>query len=257
MSIEITKNIVLANIKVNPYQARVNFDELKIQELANSILQSGLHYPITTVFYDNSYILIDGERRLRAFKYLYENVSKDYSRIPCLVKDLSSEDDIEDFLIINSLITNEQRENLSILERSIFYAKLVGKGKRYKTNREFAKLISKNESDISKMIKIAKASFHPRIFEISKNSKGNIKIFENLMKLKDHNKQLRLYEGYINGEISMKDLIEECKGKANHSVPSFIPNVYKDLYLNLSKENKKSLKKEVDLFIKDYLEKFC
>lgn len=56
-------------IKPNPYQPRKTFNQEALQELSESIKEHGLLQPI--VVYDNGdgdYVLIAGERRLRASK---------------------------------------------------------------------------------------------------------------------------------------------------------------------------------------------
>ena len=60
--------VAIDSIKPNPYQPRKNFDESSLQELANSIKESGLLQPIVVKESVDGYVLIAGERRLRASK---------------------------------------------------------------------------------------------------------------------------------------------------------------------------------------------
>ena len=62
--------ISIDDIKLNPNQPRTNFDQKAIEELASSIKELGLIQPITIQKNNDSYELISGERRLRAFKFL-------------------------------------------------------------------------------------------------------------------------------------------------------------------------------------------
>ena len=59
----------LNELRPNPYQPRKTFEEVSLQELANSIEQSGVFQPIivrrSTV---KGYEIIAGERRFRASK---------------------------------------------------------------------------------------------------------------------------------------------------------------------------------------------
>lgn len=73
------RNIAIKEIKLSPFQTRRNFDDDKIKSLANSIKQTGLIHPIIvlqqTIKLDDDntkieFILIAGERRLRACKLL-------------------------------------------------------------------------------------------------------------------------------------------------------------------------------------------
>ena len=72
--------ILIDNIKLNPNQPRTNFDQKAIEELASSIKELGLIQPITIQKNNDSYELISGERRLRAFKFLNLNEIPAYVR---------------------------------------------------------------------------------------------------------------------------------------------------------------------------------
>ncbi|MBU1642070.1 ParB/RepB/Spo0J family partition protein, partial [bacterium] len=58
----------LSQIRPNPYQPRKHFDEHSLAELADSIRTHGLIQPIVVVEDIDGYILVAGERRLRASK---------------------------------------------------------------------------------------------------------------------------------------------------------------------------------------------
>lgn len=55
-------------IEPNPYQPRKIFNEEKLNELSESIKQHGLLQPIVVLNDDGKYILVAGERRLKASK---------------------------------------------------------------------------------------------------------------------------------------------------------------------------------------------
>ena len=58
--------INLSDIIPNPTQPRTEFDEVALEELADSIRQLGLIQPITVKQEGDKYIIISGERRWRA-----------------------------------------------------------------------------------------------------------------------------------------------------------------------------------------------
>ena len=61
--------IPLAEIEVNPWQPRMEFDEEQLKELAESLKIHGLIQPLTVRRLNaTSYQLIAGERRMRASK---------------------------------------------------------------------------------------------------------------------------------------------------------------------------------------------
>ena len=62
------------------------YKEESIKELARSIQTVGLILPIVAIKEDSGYRVIDGNRRLMAYRYLYEEKGiKKYEKIPCVV----------------------------------------------------------------------------------------------------------------------------------------------------------------------------
>jgi len=100
----------------NPFQPRRIFEEEAISGLAESIRQNGLLQPISVCRSGNMYILIAGERRLRAFKLL------GYPQIPALVLKHSEEQSA--YL---GLIENLQREDLNCFETARSIKDLLSK----------------------------------------------------------------------------------------------------------------------------------
>ena len=95
----------------SPYQTRKAFNESKLKELAESIVQNGVLQPIVvrkiqTPGSGFDYELIVGERRLRASKIAGKTV------IPAVVRQ-ADDSDVKTF----NLIENLQREDLNIIER--------------------------------------------------------------------------------------------------------------------------------------------
>src|SRR6476659_8424082 len=60
------REIDIANIRPNPNQPRVQFDEAALDELAESIRQRGVLQPILLKPAGDNYLIIAGERRWRA-----------------------------------------------------------------------------------------------------------------------------------------------------------------------------------------------
>ena len=58
----------IISIKPNPNQPRHDFDETAMEELTASIKEKGVLTPITVQKVNNQFILVAGERRLRASK---------------------------------------------------------------------------------------------------------------------------------------------------------------------------------------------
>ncbi len=109
--------IPVDKIVLNPYQTRTQFDFEKIQSLANSIKATGLLSPIIVVQKDDHYVLIAGERRLRAVKLLNQ------TEILAFVKPDQSLSEEEKVLI--TATENLQREDLSPIELAYTYKSLM------------------------------------------------------------------------------------------------------------------------------------
>lgn len=97
--------IEISKITPNPFQPRKTFDEIALNELANSIKEHGLIQPIIVLKKNDSFILVAGERRLRATQILGKE------NILAFVSD-SDESKLREL----ALIENIQRENLNPIE---------------------------------------------------------------------------------------------------------------------------------------------
>jgi ParB family chromosome partitioning protein len=112
-------------IRPNPFQPRREFDQARLQELAESIRMYGLLQPLTVTrqeipLEDGSirveYELIAGERRLRASKLA------GIKQLPVIIRTGEESDQIKFELAI---IENLQREDLNPIERAIAFQRLV------------------------------------------------------------------------------------------------------------------------------------
>jgi len=127
------KMIPVDKIRPNPFQPRETFDKEKLEELAESIKESGLLQPILVRKDGDTYEIIAGERRWRAA------VLAGLKEIPAIIKE-PRPDDIEAMEL--SLIENWHRQNLNSVETERFIYKLWENGKktgRYKSISDMAK----------------------------------------------------------------------------------------------------------------------
>jgi ParB family chromosome partitioning protein len=133
--------INITDIVPNPYQPRKEFSEESIDELAASIKKHGLLQPVVVIKQDDKYILVAGERRLRAFKKL----GKD--KIKAIITDYTKED-----LREYALIENIQREDLNPIEIALsLYALIEEHGY---THEELAKNLGKSRTYITNMLRV-------------------------------------------------------------------------------------------------------
>lgn len=103
----LVKNLKITEIEPNKEQARKNFDEEKLNELAESIKKYGVLQPIIVTKKNNYYEIVAGERRWRA------SIIAGLDKIPAIIKENNKKDNAK-----ISLIENMQRENLNSIEKA-------------------------------------------------------------------------------------------------------------------------------------------
>jgi len=135
------EEIEVSKIKPNPFQPRREFNEEAISELANSIKKYGLLQPVVLIKDNDEYILVAGERRLRATKFLGQNLIK------AIVVDYSK-NDLREY----ALIENIQREDLNPIEVAYSLQSLIEE--HGYTHEELANTISKSRSYVTNLLRI-------------------------------------------------------------------------------------------------------
>ena len=133
--------IPLEKIFRDEEQPRKEFDQEKINELAQSIKKNGLIQPLILSKRDNeTYTLVAGERRWRAAQ------KAELKILPSL---LLPEDLDKDEI---SLIENIQREDLKISEEALAYQKLINKNNY--THESLSQIVGKSRSHITNLLRI-------------------------------------------------------------------------------------------------------
>ena len=141
---DVLREIRIEKIVPNKYQPRREFTEDKIKELAESIKQNGLLHSITVRDIGNGfYVLIAGERRLRALKYL------EYPTTKAIVKELTNEQ-----MATLALIENIQREELTPIEEAYAYQELLSINNL--TQDELAKSLGKTQATVANKLRLLK-----------------------------------------------------------------------------------------------------
>lgn len=133
--------IPLKEIRVNPYQPRITFDEDKLKELSSSIEEHGVFTPILVKKAIKGYELIAGERRVRAARMA------GLIDIPAMIVDFTDEQMME-----IALLENIQRENLSVIEEAKGYASLIER-LQY-TQEQLAKRVGKSREHIANTMRL-------------------------------------------------------------------------------------------------------
>jgi ParB family chromosome partitioning protein len=137
--------IPINRILANPQQPRQVFDHQALQELADSIKENGLLHPILVEDAGDHYILIDGERRLRAHR-LAGLVDIEANVRPGLNGTGKEE------RRILALVANVQRVDLNPIEEGRTYIELKGSGW---SNAKIAHRAGKSTTHIANRINLA------------------------------------------------------------------------------------------------------
>lgn len=133
------KMIPVSEIRSNPYQPRLHFDQAALEELAESIKEHGVFEPIIVKKSIKGYELVAGERRTKASKLA------GMETIPAIVKDFNDQEMME-----IALLENIQRENLSPIEEAKAYKNFMIKMDM--TQEEIAKRFGKSRSHITNLL---------------------------------------------------------------------------------------------------------
>ncbi|MDA3047459.1 ParB/RepB/Spo0J family partition protein [Campylobacter sp. JMF_08 NE1] len=189
-------------ISPNPYQPRLNFNEEALCELSESILRHGLIQPIVVIEKNGAYVLIAGERRLRATKLA------GLSKIKAVVADLGSQNMRE-----LALIENIQRENLNPIELAKSYRELI---EEYKiTQEELADIIKKSRTQITNTMRLLNLSAPLQdALRTEKISQGHAKVIVGL----SEDEQILVLNTITGQKLSVReteDLIKKLKSKEN------------------------------------------
>jgi ParB family chromosome partitioning protein len=102
-------------IEPSNFQPRTNFDEEKLEQLAQSIRANGIIQPLLVRKTSaGKYQLVAGERRWRASQ------RAGLQRVPCVVREIP-----EDKMLELALIENIQRQELNAIEEAQAYKRLI------------------------------------------------------------------------------------------------------------------------------------
>jgi ParB family chromosome partitioning protein len=200
----ITQEVSVNKIKVNPSQPREDFDVEKLNELADSIRQNGLIQPITVTKDGEDFILISGERRLRAVKLIGQE------KIPAYIFEKSFEDNTNENLLELALIENIQREDLNPMELSDSYRRLSDEYNL--TQEQIADKVSKQRSTVANFLRLQKLPVEIKV-SLRRNeiTEAHARM---LLRVDNLDDQLILWKRIINENISVKNLEEITKSSA-------------------------------------------
>ena len=230
--------IDINKIEVNPFQPRVDFDELKLKELADSIITQGVIQPVTVRKLGfEKYQLIAGERRLRASEMA------GIERIPAFIRVANDEQMLE-----MALIENIHRQDLNAVEVAISYARLIDECKL--TQEKLSNRLGKSRSSITNFLRLLKLP--PELQIALRDDVISMGHARALITVKDEETQIKILKKVITQGLNVRqveEIVREMNAsggkKTKTSSKSSLPEKYKQTpaELSLKFSSKVSLKR--------------
>ena len=133
--------IGVEEIVPNPFQPRIRFSEVELDELADSIRQHGVMQPVIVRQNSGGYELIAGERRWRASQ------RSGLTDLPAIVRNLDDQQ-----VAALALIENIQREQLTAIEQARALARMRDQFSMDQT--ALAAMISSSRSNVANLLRL-------------------------------------------------------------------------------------------------------
>jgi ParB family transcriptional regulator, chromosome partitioning protein len=190
-------HISLNDIETNPYQPRTEFDQVALNELADSIRVQGLIQPITVRKNENKYQLISGERRFRASKLA------GLTEIPAYIRTADNQQMLE-----MALIENIQRENLNAIEVALSFQQMIDECNL--KAEQLGERVGKNRTTVSNYLRLLKL---PPVIQASiRDGKISMGHARALISVEETDKQLFIHQEIIDKGLSVRKVEELVRG---------------------------------------------
>lgn len=233
----------------NPFQPRREFDESKLQELADSIRMYGVLQPLTVTrkevqredgtFY-TEYELIAGERRLRASKIA--NVVQ----VPVIIRD---GEDTEQEKLELAIIENLQREDLNAVDRALAFKQLAEQFEL--SHAEVAKKVGRSREYVSNSIRLLALPEH--MLESLKRAEMMEGHARTLLMLTDRpEEQEVVFKEILLKKLSVREVERIVRKIATDKVRKRTPGDFDDELIEMEKRFTETLGTRVQIQKTDY-----
>jgi ParB family chromosome partitioning protein len=193
--------IPLDQLEANPFQPRLDFDPVELEELASSIKVHGVIQPITVrkMGYDK-YQLISGERRTRA------SILAGLEKIPAYIRVANDQDMLE-----MALIENIQRSDLNAIEVAMSYRRLLEECSL--KHDELGDRVGKDRSTVNNYLRLLRLPDEIQAgIKTGKISMGHARAMINMDDVAD---QLELFHQIMEENLSVRAVETLVKDKKN------------------------------------------
>lgn len=190
--IEVDVNQIVAN----PQQPRHQFDDEKLESLAQSIKMHGIIQPLIVSKKGNLYELIAGERRFQASQRI------GLKKVPVIIREASELQKLE-----LAIIENIQRHDLNAIEEGKAYQKLADDFQF--SQEEVALKMGKSRSLVANKMRLLSLPVEIQKGLIDgKITEGHAKA---ILSLDNPEKQRALYELILKGNLTVRQVEEKTK----------------------------------------------
>ncbi len=218
--------ISIAEIEVNPYQPRTDFEQEALHELADSIQIQGLIQPITVRKVDNNrYQLISGERRLRAATLA------GLVEIPAYIRLANDQQMLE-----MALIENIQRENLNAIEIALSFQRMIEECSL--KQEELGERVSKNRSTVTNYLRLLKLP--PTIQAAIRDQKIAMGHARAIINIDNVDQQLFVLNEILKNDLSVRkveDIVRELQLPKKHKQTQENTKPTNDIYFKKIADN--------------------
>jgi ParB family chromosome partitioning protein len=135
------EEVLVADVRPNPFQPRAHFDEEALASLAESIREVGVLQPILIRPVEGGYELVAGERRWRAARRV------GLQTVPAMVRDTDDASALE-----HALVENLHRSDLNVLEEAAAYQQLIEDFQL--THEEVAARVGRSRAAVSNTMRL-------------------------------------------------------------------------------------------------------
>ena len=195
--------IDINDIKPNASQPRKNFDEDKLEELAESIDQHGLIQPLVLRAAGQGYEIVAGERRWRAARMI------GLKELPCIVRELTDEENM-----LMAIIENMQREDLNPIEEAEGLKQMIDTYGL--TQEQVSRGVGKSRPYITNSLRLLKLP--PKIRYLTADGSLSMGHARALAAVKDEKRQIELAERVVSEGLSVRQIEKLAQESGKTSV---------------------------------------
>ena len=184
-----TTHIDIRKIEPNRNQPRQYFDDVALEELADSIRTYGVIQPLILKDCGGYYSIIAGERRFRAARLA------NLETVPAIIKDYT---ELE--ILQVALIENIQRQDLTPIEEALCYKRLMEDF--FFSQEDIAGKIGKNRTAISNAVRLLELD--ERVQQMVSANRLTVSHARVLLTIKDGDAQFAVAEQVLKEDLSVR-----------------------------------------------------